>query len=758
MRAGLLSGGALLRVTLSSVLFAVLPHVGSAKTANVYTSSKAEVVIRAKRGNSSDLVTARRKIGDKEASTGELSKQIGSVNLWGYASAGRLILPTSDGWQSFPSLNAIARGKNTKDSGANTGDNYTVFSTATLAESLIFEGPRLSGLRLGTSTRFELFLNLHGEIIKEGGAPVATARAEVTFKPPTSIFSQSVAESEGQPQLFDGTRRKIKVDLDVTFQSSVKYSIDLLAVACVAKDKICRVEADLGGTLSLVGLNVQDQDGLRFELPDVRSASGADYTRFTNLPEEGDGVGQFAFASDMVAAEEDQHSVVVRVNRNQGSSGAASVVVRNATTPAVGAGFVPFSTTLQFADGETQKAVAVKLVDDAIGQDGSGTPRQFILELADATGATLAGSRQQMTVTLYDDDALWGGPFPGPASYIATINPGADPSEMGTLSLKIDAKNNCTFKGVLRGAKFAGRGSEGELNLIGGGKTVKVPGIGNVKIVLVRFLTIGSLPRILGTATLPDGTVLPIRGLEHYAKKAEEPGTGKRGDYTVLFEPVAGAPSAAPQGSGFARVKVLDTGKVTFVGKLPDGSPLTGGGSLTALRNLPLHLKAGKGSITGALNFRPGAERSDIDGELRWVRPSTSKPGLFASGFDTTIVANGSQYVRPETEEFLLPSLAVTNAGARFRADSSELAAPLERQVTVDRAPKCLVTVPAPNAEKLAVKLNPQTGLWTGQFSHGGKSAKIQGAVLQKSSRAAGYLIGSTQSGMATIVPSPPTP
>lgn len=655
-------------------------------------------------------------------------------------------------------LRSKAKGENLQDSTApsgHDGDSATVFSTAKLNETCLVEVFEVGRLKIKPRAKFTLTFDLDGKIIHEGDMSVASARAEVNFRRPDGFVIPFVS-SDTDPAKFDGTPQHIKVaTITGPFGEEVRFGLELRTVACVAKYKACKVEALVHDTLRCTGLTMEDSDGRRFEIPDLQSGTGIDYSRWLNQPEPGTGAGEFAFASDALAAEEDDGSLVVKVNRDGGSAGTASVVVRNLTAPAASADFVPFSTTLDFADGETQKSVHVKLIDDATQQDVSGTPRSFVFELVNTAGGTISATRNQTTLTLFDDDTSYAAPSAAAAAYTARINPNGAPGEIGLLSLKVDALGTATFSGVVRGKHFAGRCREEDLDFIGDPKTVNVAGLGEVKLRLLRFETQARLPRVLGEMTLPDSTVLPIRGTQLIPQGKGVRLTSKRGAYTLLLDRPAGVPPGAPLGSGFARVRVLTTGRVLIAGKLADGSPMSGGGTLTLLRDLPLlaPLTKTKGELSGVLHFRAVPGTSDLDGELRWLRPLSAKPGPFGAGFTTTLAATGARYQPPKTGESILPALTTTAGSAVFHAASPDLAAALDREVAIGASPKNTVAPSAPNAERLTIKLAGSTGLWSGSFLDAGRTVKFQGALLQRGSRAAGYFLGATQSGEVTLVP-----
>lgn len=654
-----------------------------------------------------------------------------------------------------PRFKALAQGSNPLDTSPPAGKSDDRLST--IGEVRFGEV-----LQVLEAASVDLDFNIHGTVHATGADGAGFARAELQVSQ-SFVPAKSYAGDSTSPGYFDGkTYRVVILGLPVSFTNLVSYEAWLLTAANTSIYKQNTANADASSTVSLTGLTVRNTAGKRIETTDAMSKSGFDYSAILNPPrlpsdpETPEGPGEFSFASEAMTAHEDGGSLLVRVNRDGGSAGAASVVVRNVTVPPVDDLFVPFSTTLDFASGERQKFVHVKLVDDTAqtGLDEQGT-RSFELELADATGAPLAATGTTATVKVYDDDVPWSAPDAGPQTLVARINPGGGVGETGLLTFTVTATGAGTFSGTLRGKTFFGTGTESQLNFIGGGKEVNIAGLGKVRFKLLRYKTSAGVPRLLGTATLPDTTVLPIRGVAVHTTDKTKPKTSKRGTYTLLLEPPPGGADDAPKGSGYATVKVLDNGKATLVGKLADGTALTAAGTLNLLAEWPLllTLPSKRGELSGMLHFRFTPAESDIDGALRWTRPGSTVKGPHMAGFATPVQALGSRFVPPVSGEFLLPGVS----SAVFKAEGPDIASTIVRPIAILAAPKHTIT-PSSTAEKLVVRLTATTGLWTGTFRDGIKTVTFQGAVLQSTRRAGGYFLGATQSGQVSLEPATVAP
>lgn len=93
-------------------------------------------------------------------------------------------------------------------------------------------------------------------------------------------------------------------------------------------------------------------------------------------------------------------------------------------------------------------------------------------------------------------------------------------------------------------------------------------------------------------------------------------------------------PSAYPQGTGYATLKLASSGTVTYAGVLADGSAVTAGTALTTPSSCPLYVplttpgaasSVKGGSLGGELNFSPGGADNVTAPDLVWFRPAVSE-------------------------------------------------------------------------------------------------------------------------------------
>ena len=117
---------------------------------------------------------------------------------------------------------------------------------------------------------------------------------------------------------------------------------------------------------------------------------------------DNDSHGSFEFGAPSYSVDEGAGKVDVVIKRVGGSSGAATVRIRTSSqTATYDADYASFSwTTLNFADGETQKVKSIGIVDDSVVEEDE----TFLVTLANPTGGAGLGAIISSTVTIVDND------------------------------------------------------------------------------------------------------------------------------------------------------------------------------------------------------------------------------------------------------------------------------------------------------------------------------------------------------------------
>ncbi|VAW65459.1 hypothetical protein MNBD_GAMMA08-1205 [hydrothermal vent metagenome] len=158
--------------------------------------------------------------------------------------------------------------------------------------------------------------------------------------------------------------------------------------------------------------------------------------------------GDFVFESSVYRVQESQSTLEITVNREQGSTGAVSVVY---STKRLGEGVSPFAqdidfsrpgdydgtfNTLNFAHGETSKTFTVTIFDD-LDDEGDET---FGLRLLDPSGGAQLGasSASSATVIIVDDDKK------GPGNFVFESSQYRVQESQSTLEITVNREQGST--------------------------------------------------------------------------------------------------------------------------------------------------------------------------------------------------------------------------------------------------------------------------------------------------------------------------
>jgi uncharacterized repeat protein (TIGR03803 family) len=234
--------------------------------------------------------------------------------------------------------------------------------------------------------------------------------------------------------------------------------------------------------------------------------------------------------------------------------------------------------------------------------------------------------------------------------------------------------------------------------------------------------------------------------------------TSKATNYAGLYTlAISGweTPASGPGGFGWSTVSVNLAGQITLAGSLADGTALTlSPASVSKDGRWPFFWKypAPPGGNGGALfgwltlSDAPGTV---LSGRLSWFRPAGKSPPVNAAGYTNLAVpVIGSAY-----RSNAAPLLALTNA--RVILEGGNLPLALTNQVALGSNQTIVVASPNPN--RLVLAINKATGAVTGSFaspSNPKQTIKISGVLLQNQAGAAGYFLGTDQSG-AFLLESP---
>jgi hypothetical protein len=248
--------------------------------------------------------------------------------------------------------------------------------------------------------------------------------------------------------------------------------------------------------------------------------------------------------------------------------------------------------------------------------------------------------------------------------------------------------------------------------------------------------------RIIGRVT--DGTLVSELTADRAMFNAvTNRATNFAGIYTLLL-PGAAVDPTGPAGTGFGTLTVDLGGGVRFSGTLADGTLITQRGSLSQDGDWPLYapLYGGKGSLLSKVTFTNDVT-DDLSGEFAWTKPASTLTKIHPAGFVHRTTLTGSRYTPPGTNSIL----PFTDGRVSFDGGNLEFA--FTNHVTLGAGGR----ITNLDSNKLTLTVAPPSGLFTGVAGVPGvnKTIAFKGAVHQKQMRAAGFFLGTNQSGAMTL-------
>jgi hypothetical protein len=211
--------------------------------------------------------------------------------------------------------------------------------------------------------------------------------------------------------------------------------------------------------------------------------------------------------------------------------------------------------------------------------------------------------------------------------------------------------------------------------------------------------------------------------------------------------------AGAPNGHGFATLRVNSRGVGTLAGSLADGRRFTVTVPVSADGTFPIYapLYGRKGSIAGHVVFRD-TEASHCDGRLRWTKPELATSRVHPQPFACDLPVVGSRYVAPADGAPVVPVTTAEN-NAELVLAAGNLDPAIIQPATLSTGNR--VTVSQPVIRGVTVTINPLNGIFSGRFLHPstGVVSGFRGVILQKQNAGFGYFLGVNQSGTASLSP-----
>jgi hypothetical protein len=252
------------------------------------------------------------------------------------------------------------------------------------------------------------------------------------------------------------------------------------------------------------------------------------------------------------------------------------------------------------------------------------------------------------------------------------------------------------------------------------------------------------------TGTVSDGSWIAALTADRAAFSASaNKAVNYEGQYTLA---IAGNDDAAasPGGFGWATISIGPSGTITMTGDLADGTTI-GQSSVSVSKDgrWPFYASYASppvgngGAVISWITFS-NEPASALGGTMYWFRPAGKVPAVYQSGFTNLMVpVIGSAY-HPTAK----PLLALTNG--QVTLDGGNLLLPLTNQITMAASNIISVPVAPESTNKLKLTINKTAGAISGIFvnpSNSKDTIKVTGVLLQNQTNAAGYFLGTNQSG-----------
>jgi Divergent InlB B-repeat domain len=212
------------------------------------------------------------------------------------------------------------------------------------------------------------------------------------------------------------------------------------------------------------------------------------------------------------------------------------------------------------------------------------------------------------------------------------------------------------------------------------------------------------------------------------------------GTYTMAL-PGNGTGVASPGGDSYGTVTVNNLGNLTAALHLSDGVNLSLSQSVPVAASglWPLYLAPSTGPaqpLIGWISFNTNAPAS-FGGLVNWIKAPA--PGTYyTNGFNTNATLQGSIFSKTTSLKLTNPTIALSGGN---------LLAPVTDSVTASGQ------VYANTNKSLTLTINASTGAFTGSYTAPGSKVKVSlaGVVLQDSSTAEGFFLGTNQSGAVLL-------
>ncbi len=258
----------------------------------------------------------------------------------------------------------------------------------------------------------------------------------------------------------------------------------------------------------------------------------------------------------------------------------------------------------------------------------------------------------------------------------------------------------------------------------------------------VQLLTTNDTPQIIGLSTNGTTNVFLIGNRLYYSSKITN---ALAGNYTLSLQNTNLSP-LAPNGDGYATLRVARNGTVAIKGQAADGSKFSQSCGLSRSGDFPLYavLNAGRGRLLGIQRLNKQTTSSILGPNSIWVK-NAGPDLLYPDGFYLLVNGIGSTYAPPLNQ----PILVWTNGVISFHGGDL-----FTGDVTIwDFVPVTLRAparfVPDSSTERVNLNASTGSGSVSGSFVDPSTDmrAQIRGALLQQQKTARGFFISTNTAG-----------
>jgi hypothetical protein len=241
---------------------------------------------------------------------------------------------------------------------------------------------------------------------------------------------------------------------------------------------------------------------------------------------------------------------------------------------------------------------------------------------------------------------------------------------------------------------------------------------------------------------------------------AANPATNYAGQFTLLLPHNTNAPLESPDGYGYATVTNTLAGISTFGGALADGTPFLGTAPIARNGGIPFYqsLYSGAGSLLGWIYFtNEPPQKLSGNSWVSWIKPPVPNT-LYPLGFTNLTGVLGSPYTN--TAKTGGPALNLTSGTLLLRNGNLTNGTLIFTNIGTNKSSHGALT----NLEAgtklgptnyLAIAVNATNGLVTVTFQPTGlrTNTVAHGAELQNQTNAAGYFLGTNETGAFILAP-----